>query len=466
MAVLAHRVVQVDKFSTALTIKEKVYKLAEIGQTDLALKLISDYVSSTITEDRILGHSQAEILMISGKTKEALEILLSTQKRYGNHVALLTDITICYYTLSDFKNWKFAFNDLKKAYFENKDILTFERRIMAELNIAKFTEEDGDIATAATNYLRIMKEMNERHDMPRFYRSISQALRVLATFRITGQLAEIYRQMISVGKTQVGLVAHVDVQQALLISELVLIGPQSASSRLIEVLKNDSISIIDKQILYYDFIEEHLLHGFDIEDQIISYATNFRELNAFEHEIQKIAFINNYKTELIHLTQLSTQLPLSSFIRILGVHLARSKNSKFTTELRSQFKLLISTLNSESQQYWISRYKKFFLANEELQISYDSRSKILSYNNNTTDLSRRSGFQGVIELFNVSNSLETETVIRKLWNVSFDPNYYKSLRMTVHRLNEIIFNLTGIPKAIEINKQKLEIKGKITFKVI
>ncbi len=455
-----------DKSSSALAIKEKAFKLAESGQTALALKLISEYSSTTAAESRIVGHSQAEILILAGKPEQALEILLAVQKEHGDHVALLGEIAMCYYILSDFRNWKFTFEDMKKSYVENKDILVFERRIMAELNIAKFTEEDGEVALAAASYLRIMKELNQRHDSKRFFRAISQALRVLATFRMSSQLSEVYREMISIAEKQIGLNAYVDVQQALLLSELVLVGPTSASSRLIEILNNKDISILDKQTLYYDFLEEHLLRGFEIEEQIKAYDSNFKDLNVFETEIRRLTFSTTAEINIADLTAFSRQMPLACYIRLLGVFIANAQTPQVLAELRSQFKLVISSLHSESQQLWISRYKKYFVANDEIEIIYDSRNKTLKFGSKAANLSRRSGFQGLVELFNSSSSLETQTVIQKLWNVDFDPNYYKSLRMTVHRLNEVIFELTGIPKAIEINKQKLEVKGKMVFKIV
>jgi len=456
----------VDKSSAALELKQKAFTIAENGKAEEALKLVLDYPASTAAEKRILGHSLAEIHILIGNTRQALEILLQTQKNHGEHVSLLGEIAMCYYILSDFRNWKFAFEDMKRAYATHKDILTFDRRIMAEFTLAKFIEEDGDVATAAARYLRIMKEMNERHDSKRFFRAIAQALRVLATFRMSSQLSDVYLQMIGINEKQIGLNSYIDVQQSLLLAELALVGPQSASSRLMEILQNKDICMTDKQTLYFDFLEEHLLRGFELSQEVKSFSSGFTDLNDFEREIHRLIFSDQSQIDIGYLTTLSRKMPLACYLRTLGAFLAKAHTPSLQAELRSQFKLVISTLNPESQQLWISRYKNLFLAADEIEILYDSGNKTLQFGGKSADLSRRSGFQGLLELFSSASSLETETAIQKLWNVEFDPTYYKSLRMTVHRLNEVLFELSGIPKAIEINKQKLEIKGKIIFKIV
>lgn len=454
-----------SKLATALSTKRQAYKFAEKGEVGAALKLISEYSSESPAESRIIEHSRAEVLMFMGKTSEALQSLLETKRNFGDHVSLLMDIVICYYALSDFKNWKFAFEDLKSAFSQHKDVLDFERRIMVELNIAKFTEEDGDVATAAESYLRLMKEIKERHDLPKFYRIEAQALRILSTFHTSGQLSEIYRRMISVGEQEVGLNAHFDVQQGLLLSELALVGPQSASRRLLDILKNSNISLGDKKVLYFDFMEEQLLHKFESSEELLSYNTQFKDLNCFELEIQKLGSSKYKNVEIDHICSLSHRMPLSSYLRLIGVYLSQVTDSGLTTELRMQFKLIISSLSSGSQLMWISRYKKYFLAKEEIELHLDCKNKILSCGQKSCDISRRTGFQGVIELLSQDSAVSTEAVILKIWNKPFDQTYYKSLRTTIYRLNEVIFKLSGIPRAVEINKQHLEIKGKIGFSV-
>ena len=73
----------------AIALKSQAFKLAEDGQPKKGLSLIESYQPKSVVESRILGHAQAEILMFTGKIKEALALLLQTQKDFGDHVALV-----------------------------------------------------------------------------------------------------------------------------------------------------------------------------------------------------------------------------------------------------------------------------------------------------------------------------------------------------------------------------------------
>ncbi len=447
----------------ATDIKNEAFRLAERGQHLKALKLIGGYKAQSLVEERILAHSQAEVAMIQGNMQQALDLLLAAKEKYGEHVALLTDIAICYYSLNEFKKWKFAFADLKKAYAEHKDFLIFERRAMAELNLAKFYEEDGEVAIAAQMYMTLIRQMEERQDIARFYRIMSQALRVMSTFHMSGNLANTYQLMITIGKAQINLYASIDVQHALLLSELALTGPQNAAARLLEVLRTDKVSLYDKQLIYFDFLEESLLQGFPVSEKLIPFASLFKELNGFEKEVFKLAIKKDYAVDFENLIQLSQTLPLSCYIRVLGAYIAKTKDEATAVELRNQMKLVTSSLSAESQNHWINRYQKLLKVSAATVLNYNTDAKLLTFGNKAETLARREAFGVLIELLSRSPEVDTEKAIACIWNVSFDPTYYKSLRMTVLRLNKLIFAMIGVPKVLEINKTKITLTGGIQF---
>ncbi len=464
MVVQDHRGDLVGKYKHALAVKESVYSLAESGQTTMALASLLKHESNDLVESRILSHSRAEILMMEGKTKQALEVLLLAKQKCGSHVSLLTDIVICYYALSDFKRWRFALEELKSEFIKCKDILIFERRAMAELHIAKFSEEDGEVALANETYSRLTREMSEQQDMGRFYRVLSQNLRVLATFRINSSLFETYRQMISISGAQVGLSSNIDVQQALLLAELQLVGPKSAQARLNEIINNRDIALIDIQIIYYDFLEEYLLHYLEIDDSIKSYDSLFKRTNPFESAIRKLAFDSEKLINFKDLVELSTQLPISNYLRILGAYLTKVSDEKILIEIRKQMRLIILSLSSDSQQYWLSRYRKMLNPSSNIEVRYDNKVKSLQYNGKSSSLAKRAAFQDLIEMFFDNHSLGTEEVISRVWNIpTFDPIFFERLRITIRRFNELIFELTGIPKAVEIKKHQISLNKSIVF---
>ena len=306
----------------AIDLKSQAFKLAEAGQHKKAFKLIENYQPQSSVEARILGHGQAEVFMLLGQTKEALDLLLETRQKHGEHISLLTDIALCYYALSDFKNWKIAFEDLKRAYEAHKDLLAFERRSMAELNLARFYEEEGEVAVAADLYLKLMREMEERQDVARFFRVMSQAMRVMSTFKMSNMLATTYRRMISVGKIDVSFHASIDVQHALLLSELTLVGPQNAGARLLEILRTDGVILYDKQLLYFNFLEECLVQGHAISEKLVPFATLFKDLNPFEKEIHRLAIDRCSDVKLVELDRLTLELPTACYLRVIGAYLS------------------------------------------------------------------------------------------------------------------------------------------------
>ncbi|OQW46976.1 MAG: hypothetical protein A4S09_16155 [Proteobacteria bacterium SG_bin7] len=450
----------------AIDLKNEAFRLAERGQHKKAFTLIQNFQPQSDVEGRILAHSEAEILMLLGRFSEALGLLLQAKETYGEHVALLTDIAICYYSLNDFKNWKFAFEDMKVSYETHKDYLVFERRAMAELNLAKFLEEDGEVSMAANMYLSLMRKMEERQDIARFYRVMSQAIRVMSSFRMSGSLASTYQRMVTIGKATINLHASIDVQHALLLSELTLMGPENAAARLLALLRTDSISLYDKQLIYFDYLEECLVQGFSISKKLIPFLSLFKELNYFEREIYKIVIKKDETVDFERLVELSQSIPLSSYIRVLGAYLTKTKDPQVANELRNQMRIITSSLSQDSQNLWISRYKTQLVSPTETVLVYDSTKKNISFGNKIENLARRDAFVVLVQLLSRGHEVETEKAVACIWNTTFDQSYYRSLRMTVHRLNKAIFELTGIPKVLQINKQYISCNGDIQFKVV
>jgi len=54
---------------------------------------------------------------------------------------------------------------------------------------------------------------------------------------------------------------YIEIQHALMLAEISLLGLLHAQNRLLEMLNNSKISIMDKNLLLYDFLEEALIRG-------------------------------------------------------------------------------------------------------------------------------------------------------------------------------------------------------------
>jgi hypothetical protein len=447
----------------ALIIASKeAFELATQGQHDNALTVINDYQTTSDVERRIVGHTIAQIYMIKGDFNEAVRILIATRRAFGDNLCLLADIVYCYYGLSDFKRWTDSFNELKSEFSLHGDFLIPDHKASLQLTIAKFLEEEGRIKESMDAYAFILETVDEQTNSTRFYRVLCQSFRALATFGGKSSLAQSYAILEMINANNVDRHGDIDVQQCLLLGEIGLLGVEVAYKRLDEILRSKTISKADKQLLFYDFVEECLARNLQLPAQLNEYLGELRDLNAYEQCLHEIAFLNSdsYLTNRLH--RLAGQMSFSCYLRLLGVSLARKTRTEAGPEIKRKFKLAIDTLDIPSRNLWIQRYMQF-LAPSNNEIHFDQETGELTFENRKINITKKEQVMKLLPLCK-SETITMADLFTQLGKDNYEDNDYRSLRMVIHRLNKVLFELTGTPKLIEIGKQEVRIKFRLVIK--
>jgi CHAD domain-containing protein len=62
--------------------------------------------------------------------------------------------------------------------------------------------------------------------------------------------------------------------------------------------------------------------------------------------------------------------------------------------------------------------------------------------------------------------VDVDTLIKKLWQADFSPEHLHRLRMAVHRLNHLLFELSAVPRVIEMSADQVAVKASIEIQAV
>ncbi|MCB0361457.1 MAG: hypothetical protein KDD35_01965, partial [Bdellovibrionales bacterium] len=130
---------------------------------------------------------------------------------------------------------------------------------------------------------------------------------------------------------------------------------------------------------------------------------------------------------------------------------------------KNKINLILSSLPIEAKSFWLFRMKPY-LDSEDFIIRFNKEARSLRFQCKEVDLSRKKGMLLLLEAMIDGPRKSIDEVIRVLWNCDYSPENYHRLRMTVHRLNQILYKLTSIPKVLEISADYLSLKPSIYLK--
>jgi hypothetical protein len=66
-----------------------------------------------------------------------------------------------------------------------------------------------------------------------------------------------------------------------------------------------------------------------------------------------------------------------------------------------------------------------------------------------------------IEIMSQNSSETVEKMIERIWDTEFSPDHFHRLRMTAHRMNELLFDLTSIKKPIQVSSDFVMVSGEL-----
>jgi hypothetical protein len=82
----------------------------------------------------------------------------------------------------------------------------------------------------------------------------------------------------------------------------------------------------------------------------------------------------------------------------------------------------------------------------------------------SVDLCKKKIGQQILTILMKNPTLSVDQFIHHLWQTSFTPEHYHRLRMSIHRLNSLIHEASGIGKVIEVDSQEVRLRPEVKLR--
>lgn len=436
------------------------------GHYEQALQAACELSFKTPAEGRRRLHLQGMALIHLGRLEDAKACLIKAKESFGDNVALMRDLACCYYQTGEISKWRSAYQLFEKNFIEHQTQLNSTTRIQSAVTLAKFFEEEGFIAKAIKLYEDALNHCHSDSLQHLKLLCMPQLLRLKSSFQMTEDVGNFYAELISIKSQGHTLDLTFEIQHSLALAELHLIGPEHAWVRVRHEIKNEPLCDADRRLIYYDFLEELLFAGFPLPAEVKFLRENFKNLDVFESEIDKLCFDSQLKIDLFHLSALASELSLSSYLRILMLYLLREDRPQRRAEFKNKLSLLLNGLDAESRFIWQKRMAPFQESHDST-LQFIEPQRLLTFQSKQLDLSKKKGMAQLLGVLAESGqSSSTDHLIHRLWESKYSPEHFHRLRMTIHRLNQLLFELTAIPKALEITTDQVSLNSNLRLELI
>lgn len=408
---------------------------------------------------RMREHLKARYFLYNGQDEKARDILLMALGLYGENVECLRDLACCYHQLGEMSHWRKTYSKLLSDLQRLEPQLSLETRTDCWICIGKFYEEEGHVVKALKIYREYFEFYVDEPENLRRKKILPQLVRLESQIDSQKDLGVLYSELLRTKGADLSKDLNIEVQHALMLAELQLVGPQHAWIRVENILKTQNVNLIDKSLLLFDFVEECILQGLDISDQVyLALETNVGQ-NLFEQELRQLV-IYTEDLRLERLSLLAPELSWASYLRLLILWIRKRPPGVDAQEIKNKINLILSSFDPESRSYWLGRIR-FALGQPEIRLSFDPRKRSLSSQNHSLDLSKKKGMQIVLQKLAEKPQQTIDDMIQALWQSSFTPEHYHRLRMTVHRLNRLLYEMTSVSKSIEVSSERVALRHEI-----
>lgn len=425
----------------------------KLTEASLELKALAP---KTPVEHRIKGHFEGVIAFHRGDFTGARQIFESTLNQHGENIALLRDLTACLYHLQEMLACRSYLDRLERVLIEQESLLNQRSALECEIMLGKFSEEEARLAPALIFYERALQRAQKpEHRL----RVLIQKARWLALYEATPELSSIYRELISFPVNKLTQDLQIELEHSLSLVELRLIGADHAWERILRL--GPQIPVIDYRLMVFDFIEGSLTQELTIPQTVLEIMDLFQDLDPFEQFLRKLVKESlEHSAKLQELSSLAPKLPWATYLRLLCLCANLETNAPAKQELNRKIQLIIRGLDPRSQGIWNQRLKHA-LQNPEIRLEFSARLRSVAMQGKLVDLSKKKIGCQILSALLVSNPMSVDDAIRTLWQSSFSPEHYHRLRMSVHRLNALVFEATGLGKVIEVDSQELRLRPEI-----
>lgn len=446
-----------------MTTIQEIEGLLQRGLAEDALNKLKKYNITTATTGRIYWHLTGQCYVYMGQLTQAKECFQRGLDSYGENIALLRDLAAVYYQLSDWTKWRQYLVLFESRFMQHRAQIQRSTLIQCALLLGKFQEELGQVAYAQKYYLDALQasHANLGNQSTRI-QIVANIVRLKAAFNDKESLSSHYAELVCHLGGEMAFDLELEVLHALAIAEVRLIGAQFAWRRVRRVLDDQRTMENDQRLVFYDFLEECLFSRQQIPEGANELRNQLQSLSSFELIVDSIAFNSNLDHE--H-SSLVDSLSFGCLMRVQMLRLLANQTDDQALELKNHVLLLMNSLSSDSRQMWMGRLHPL-LHSEDFHLVYDAKRFELRYQGRSLDLSKRKNMGQLIHYLCISKNTNVDQVIGQLWQTSYTPEIYHRLRMTTHRLNHLLFELTAVPKPLELSATEIRLRNGLTLSAI
>jgi tetratricopeptide (TPR) repeat protein len=428
----------------------------QIDRADQALLLVEPKTSA---EKRMTAHYTALVAFARGNIQSAKEQLIKAQRDFGDNVNLFRDLAVCYYHQQDMLQFRACLDQLERTLVEQEGKLSPRTSLECELMLGKFLEEEARLAPALIFYEKALLRTQNTHQR---LRVLLQKARWLALYEPASELSDLYRELISVPTDDITQDMGIEFEHSLMLIELRLIGSDHAWQRCLK-LKSE-VAEIDRRLMVFDFIEGCFSQDLPIPPLVLTMINQFKSFDPYEEYLKKLVQGQLEPQQKIQeLNRLSAKLPWASYLRLLCLTANMEAQVSSKQELNRKIHLIIRGLDQKTQLLWNSRLKQA-LQSPEIRIEFCSRTRAVTIQGKTVDLSKKKVGQQILAILMKSPALTVDQFINHLWQTSFSPEHYHRLRMSIHRLNSLMNECSGLGKIIEVDSQEVRLRPEVKLR--
>ena len=427
--------------------------LTDNGQYAEAKVLLNSVTAENLSEERALGHFYSQLHFYEGQYQLAFNLAMETLDKYGSNIRLVGDIAVYQYFLDAGPVYLRQLNMFRKTFLEVQDKLSTESSFWAALNLAKLCEEQGDISFSIQLYQGLLLQ---DLSSDKLLRTEASLMRCWALVGNREKLVRLYRDCLFAQTTVLPRFCTFEIEHALMLTELYVLGHIGAQARLVKILNNPQFDSQEKALSYFDFLDIYLL--VKTEESPLLSRTEILSGNPepaaqffFETEMLKI-FSRMESGKALNLPDLHHLQAMRSpmdVIRILS-HCASSTDHDVAEYCRKQLAFILESTPAASQKFWQSRLPEATAQ----EILIDAVNMILHFKSRKLELRRSPKQFLLLQLLIDSSSWACAELGEKLYGFWDATSSYDRLRMLVRAINQNARGLTG-DNLIFINEERV-----------
>jgi hypothetical protein len=420
-------------------------------------------------EQRMRAHLEAKWLLNSGRRVEARKRIEDAIAQWGPHVGLLADACVCRYLEGEHLEWRHLLTRLEGEFRAHSHELKALHRFKTSLVIGKFFEEDGSIASA----LRIYRETQEGLDIlstpEPYFLILAQRVRLNAQFDLREDSSKLYQELCAVELRHPRLYARIEIQHALALAESSWTGAHSALARAL-ALEKHGLNEWDQRLVHFDLLEDFLSKGLDVsficEKMSDAKSTDCDPYEKLLLELSRQGFSTEaIRTGLRRLDSLS----VAGKIRILNLCIHGTRNRDLAAELARRLDVHLRALDPVSRKMWLRRFSRKAPSMQahpslpQVRVHFDPLTREIRSGERSRRLrSQAELLRGILHL---GSGASIDRVAESVWNELPGAGWYDRTRMSLQRLNDAVFEITGERKAFYISQGSIHQSPALEFHV-